>query len=112
MTNETVSENVKSKYQWVRLLYMILFVIIFEVTAFVALWIVIFQFISALFTGKPMARLQEVGHSVGVFMQQIVWFLTYNSDEKPFPFGDWPPAKKTTTKRVTKKTNTPSDAAD
>jgi hypothetical protein len=46
--------------------------------------------VATLFTGATNARLREFGQSLAVFIYQIVLFVTFNSDERPFPFGPWP----------------------
>lgn len=75
---------------WQRLLYLILFAIIFNLTELLVFIVLIVQFISKLATGKVNQRLSLLGRSLGVYTRQIVEFLTYYSDEKPYPFQSWP----------------------
>lgn len=52
------------------------------------------QFLFSLFTGKANSALLELGSSLSKFIYQALEFLTYNTEEKPFPFADWPQADK------------------
>ena len=55
--------------------------------------VVVFQFLATLFTGETNARLRLFGLSLAAFIYQIASFVTFNSDEKPFPFGPWPESR-------------------
>jgi hypothetical protein len=44
-----------------------------------------------LFTGKPNARLLDVGLSLAQYVYQVVEYLTFNTEVRPFPFdAEWP----------------------
>ena len=90
MTDD-VKKHVKSKSTWTRLIYLILYAIIYRVAAIVLFAITVIQFIKALLTGSPFEELQSFGGSLAEYNRQIVAFLSYQSDEKPFPVGPWPP---------------------
>jgi len=89
---EEVKEHLKSRGTWLRLAFMVLFAFILYVAKFVLLAVAVLQIIAALFTGEPNARLTRFGESLSQFIYQIARFLTYNSDDMPFPFADWPDA--------------------
>ena len=91
MTND-VKANVKSKSTWTRLLFIILFAITYRVASVVLFAITIIQFIKALITGSPFPQLQSFGGSLAEYNKQIVEFLSFQSDDKPFPIGAWPGA--------------------
>jgi len=38
----------------------------------------------------PNTRLLTFGRSLGSYVQQLVNFQSFNTEEKPFPFNDWP----------------------
>ena len=90
MTDD-VKKHVKSTTTWTRLIYLILYAIIFRVASIVLFAITIIQFIKALLTGSPFERLQSFGGALAEYNKQLVAFLSYQSDEKPFPVGPWPP---------------------
>lgn len=90
MDNEQLKANVTSGKQWVRLLYMVFYAIALYF-ATIAMWIlVVLQFLFALITGKDNAQLRSFGYSLSTYLYEVYKFLTYSSDEKPFPFADWP----------------------
>ncbi|WP_438952440.1 DUF4389 domain-containing protein [Porticoccus sp.] len=87
---ETFKVNLLNIDTWIRLLYMILFVILLVVARFVVLAIAILQFLVVLVTGEDNRNLRRLGRGTGQWICQAVLFLTYNSEEKPYPFADWP----------------------
>ncbi len=90
MTDD-VTKHVKSKATWTRLIYLILYAIIFRVASIVLFAITIIQFLKALLTGSPFDRIQSFGGALAEYNKQLVAYLSYQSDEKPFPVGPWPP---------------------
>ena len=79
-----------SAEHWLRFLFMVLFAAIAFVAAYVVTVLIVIQFLFALVTGESDKRLQNFGSSMSQYIFQILRFLTYNSEEKPFPFSDWP----------------------
>ena len=75
---------------WVRGLYMLLFLIAYNIAEFIIVLLAVFQFISALFTGRANEALIQFGKNLSVFVYEIFEFLTFNTDERPFPFKPWP----------------------
>jgi len=88
--DDDIKESLTATETWVRGLYMILFTIIYSITELVLTAVVIFQFVIYLLTRDTNDRLLEFGEDLGIFIYQIIQFLTFNSEEKPFPFGPWP----------------------
>jgi len=44
-----------------------------------------------LFTAETNKALEQLGQSLATYTYQIVRYLTYNTEERPFPFDlDWP----------------------
>ncbi len=91
MDNETKS-HLSDRGTWMRLLYMIFFVVIFGVAQMVASAVVLAQFLFKLLTGQPNPRLKGFGGSLAIYFREMTGFLTYHSEEMPFPFGEWPEA--------------------
>src|SRR5690606_6021877 len=50
-------------------------------------------FLFALITGNDNRQLRKFGDSLSIFIFDTLQFLIYNSEEKPFPFADWPESK-------------------
>lgn len=79
--------------QLIRLVFMVIFAALLQV-AIMVLWpVVALQFAFALISGKDNDGLRQFGKSLSTFVHQILDFLTYNTEAKPFPFQDWPSGK-------------------
>jgi hypothetical protein len=86
-----MEEHIKSRETWLRLLFMIVFVFLYGVSRFVIGAVVVLQFLWVLFTGETNERLKSLGQSLATYTYQIIRYLTYNTDSRPFPFDeDWP----------------------
>ena len=89
MTENTDTPTSK-RSTWVRGFYMLLMAFIFHVSGTVMFVIAVIQFVLALLNDTPNARLITFGRNLGRYLQQIASFLTFVSEEIPFPFSDWP----------------------
>lgn len=74
----------------VRALLMVLMAIIFHLSGTLLFFIAIIQLALALLNDEPNARLAAFGRSLGNYLKHVVSFLTFASEEVPFPFSDWP----------------------
>jgi hypothetical protein len=90
-TGKPVQRNDTSS-RWVRLLYMILFAVLFKAAEFVMWIVVVFQLAVTLVTGGPVERLQRFGKQLSIYVYSLWLYLTYNTEKTPFPFSDWPTA--------------------
>lgn len=75
---------------WMRGLYMLLMALAFHVCVTVLGVVTIIQFVMALLSDAPNNRLVSFGRSMGNYLRQIVNFLTFATEEIPFPFSEWP----------------------
>ncbi|MGZ3238896.1 MAG: DUF4389 domain-containing protein [Burkholderiaceae bacterium] len=75
---------------WIRALYMLLMGLILQLCGTLLCALTLIQFVLALLTDAPNARLITFSRSLGRYVQQIVWFLAFASEDLPFPFRDWP----------------------
>lgn len=89
-----LKQHLKQQSTWMRGFYILIFAFIYSITKIVLAAVVLFQFLTTLFTGEKNERLLEFGNNLSTFIYQIVTYLTYNSDNKPFPFDEWPGNKK------------------
>ena len=88
-----VEENIRSRSTWLRLLFIVAFYVIGTVTTAVLSVVVVLGFLWVLFTGEKNGQLQQAGQVIAGYLYDIVRYLTFNTEEKPFPFGnDLPPA--------------------
>lgn len=87
---EQIKTNLLSADHWIRLVFMVLFCLVLQVVSLVIGVVVVLQFLFSLISGRDNENLRAFGASLTEFVGQTLAFLTYNSDEKPFPFADWP----------------------
>ena len=85
-TNTSTKNNI-----WLRGVFMILLGILYSLAGAGLCAVAVLQFFFVLLGGAPNARLLAFGHGLGSYVQQIVNFQSFNTEEKPFPFSDWPP---------------------
>ena len=89
-----VEENIKSRSTWTRFLYMVLSYIFVSLAGMVGSVIILLGFLMVLFTGEVNRELRGVGQSIAAYIYENIRFLTFNTDERPFPFGGkWPTAE-------------------
>ncbi|MES2824802.1 MAG: DUF4389 domain-containing protein [Pseudomonadota bacterium] len=91
--NEQLTSNLKSSKHWLRLVFMLIFAALLQLASIVMWILVIAQFLFSLFTGEDNINLRKFGHSLSTYIFHTLKFLSYNSEEKPFPFSDWPVTK-------------------
>ena len=86
-----LEQNIKSRSTWLRLLFMVVFWVLNGLTHAVIFAVVVLQFFWVLFTSEPNGKLTAFGHSLARYTLEINNYLTYYSNERPFPFDrDWP----------------------
>ncbi|NNC57539.1 MAG: DUF4389 domain-containing protein [Woeseiaceae bacterium] len=88
---KALEENLKSRATWTRLLFMVISCILLCIASFVGGFVVVLGFLWVLFTGEVNRQVRQVGQSLASYAYEIIRFLTFNSDDRPFPLGnDWP----------------------
>ncbi|HET7308005.1 MAG TPA: DUF4389 domain-containing protein [Gammaproteobacteria bacterium] len=85
-----IEEHLQSKSTWLRLFNMVILAICFGIAETVAIAVVLFQFFTVLFTGQRNLNVVRLGSSLSQYLYQITRYMTYNTEERPFPFGRWP----------------------
>lgn len=91
--DQQLKSNLTSSHHWLRLVYMVLFAFALQIASLVMWALVVIQFLFALITGSDNASLRSFGSSLSAFIYHALQFLTYNSEDKPYPFADWPEPK-------------------
>lgn len=82
--------NLLNKETWLRLLYMAVFGLLSFVARIVVWVVALLQFLLVLITGEGNSNLRDLGQGASKWTYQAYMFVTFNSDNKPFPFSDWP----------------------
>lgn len=106
--NPTIKQNLSNTTIWFRLLFMVFFGVVLWLMLWVAGLIVLFQFLTALFTGQPNGNLHGINRSVARYVEHIFQYLLFCTDKRPFPFSAWPPV---TTETATETKEASTDAA-
>ena len=82
--------HVKDRNTWRRGFFMLLFLVINNIAVWLGYATALFQFLFTLVTGAPNPRLRSFGNGLSRLIHDVMRYLTFNSEEKPFPFSDWP----------------------
>jgi hypothetical protein len=72
------------------LLFIVIYALLYSLAEIVLLAVVIAQFVIKLITGSVNQRLLDLGYGTSTYVYQIFLFLTFVSEERPFPFSPWP----------------------
>lgn len=90
MDNEQLKSNLTSSKHWLRLVFMLLFAAVLQLASLVMWILVAVQFVFSLVTGEDNQHLRRFGHSLSTYIYDVLKFLCYSREAKPFPFADWP----------------------
>ena len=90
-----VKQNVRNIDTWLRGLFIVIFAVIFYFLVGIIWLLVIFQFFTAVITGKLNSQLEKFSGGLTDYAMQILHYVTYQSDLKPFPFSPLPGQEKT-----------------
>ncbi len=88
--NTDIIQNLKNTAFWRRLLFMVIFGIAYTIAEFAVWAAILFLIFFNLFTGGSNERAVIFGKQMSTYIYHILLYLTYNSEERPFPFSDWP----------------------
>lgn len=82
--------NLLNADTWLRVIFIVLFWLLLTLIGWVVGAVVVVQFIIVLLTGDKNVRLASFGSRLGTYLKDVVNFICFSSDEKPFPFSDFP----------------------
>lgn len=85
-----MSDQYEGKAGWTRVLFVALFWLVFYFSQFVIAVIVVAQCAFTMINGKTNAQLLAFGDSMSQYIHEILRFVTFNSDRRPFPFEEFP----------------------
>lgn len=86
----TFKQSIFSADFWLRLLYILLFALAWQVTELLLIAVVVLQLGYRLFSGNADPRLADFGHRLSAYAAQIGRYATGASEHKPWPFMEWP----------------------
>lgn len=85
---EKIKNQVKDMNTWLRLFYMLVFGVVFYAVFFITVAISLIQFVANILSGKRLGSLDDFNQTLADYARDLVAFLTFRSDRKPFPFKE------------------------
>ncbi|MCK4671617.1 MAG: DUF4389 domain-containing protein [Candidatus Aegiribacteria sp.] len=84
--------NAKRNYKddLIRGAFMILFFVAARFVGVLVALITLFQFLCVLIASKPNDNVKHFGKNLSLYAAEIIQFLSYNTDRKPWPYSKWP----------------------
>jgi len=89
-TQEITESALSRKTIGIRLLYTVMYLIIFEILKTIIQVIVVFQYIYLLITRKYSSPLRNFSNKVATYAYKIIRYVTLNDNIRPFPFHEFP----------------------
>ncbi len=90
---EEIKQRLQKDETWQRGFYMLFFIFIYGFSKFLVIAVMLFQFFTRILTGTVNEQLLKFGQNLSTYLYQITIFLTFNSEQRPFPFSAWPQGK-------------------
>ena len=88
---EGVIDRVKDHKNWIRVFFMISYgIVLFYVVVPVVAVVMVAQILFMFSLGKLNSNLTAFGESLVEYIQEIIGFLFFKNNEKPFPFKSFP----------------------
>ena len=85
-----IIDRIKNSNSWLRILLMFGYLVVLYVIAPLAVVIMIAQTLFVFASGSPNSNLVIFGEALAEYIKQIIDFLFYKSNTKPFPFAPFP----------------------
>ncbi len=82
--------NLLDGESWLRIIFTFIFCLVMYILQIAVFLIGIVQSLALLFSKEPLEKLCRFGESLAIYSQQVVSYISSNSANKPFPFGEWP----------------------
>lgn len=83
-------QGIATEVFWLRIIFMLFFVVAYQIAELLLGLTILIQVVFVAITGEKNLFLQQAGAGLSRYAYQVYRYLTYNRDEKPFPFAGWP----------------------
>mgnify|MGYP002399235420 FL=1 len=90
MAMENPQNTMQPKPSIERVLYTILYLILIRFISMVLFVIAITQFIYSWIGKEPNKQLLQFTKNLSEYSKELVLYVSFNSDKKPWPSGEWP----------------------
>lgn len=88
---DDIVDNLREPSAWFRIIFMVGFaLVLYLIMAPIIAVLLIVQALFSVITGESNRNLRQLGKALSIYIKQIIDFLTYNSNLRPFPFADFP----------------------
>ncbi len=87
--DQEINENLKRISTWKRIFFIIVFGAIMGVVRIILWLIVLLQVVYSLLTGNINQNVLDLSKKLSAYVYHIWLFLTFNTEELPFPFSTW-----------------------
>ncbi len=85
-----IKDNARNTDTWLRGLFILVFAVIFYFLVGLIWLLVIFQFVTKVITGELNGNLEQFSTKMTSYAMQILNYITFQSEERPFPFSPFP----------------------
>ena len=85
-----LSENIKEPSIWVNFFLKVIYLIFLNFIIPFLGFITLLQLLFSLGSKKPNDNLISFSKKISIYIYQIINFITYSSDERPWPFNPFP----------------------
>lgn len=89
MAERSWLDHVSSGAAWRRFGVMLVLLVVVTCVAFLVFLTSVFQFFGVLSSGEVNPHLSRFGSELAQLTRDIIAFLTYNTEKRPFPFSEW-----------------------
>jgi hypothetical protein len=88
-----IFSNALSSAFWMKTLYVLGFYFLYKILQILVSILVVVQWLSCLIYSERNQRITEFSGSLSQYIFTILRYITYVSDQKPYPLSDWPKYK-------------------
>lgn len=86
---EQINENLKKIETWKRIIFMLIYAVIDSLVKMLLWLVILLQVGSVLLTGNTNPNILDFGRNLAKYHYHILLFLTFNTEQLPFPFSNW-----------------------
>lgn len=90
MNQDQIKANLLSTTFWIRMVFMLIFALVLWALWFVVIVICVVQTVIVMITSEVNPQLQKLGGIAANYLGQIVSFMVFATEDKPFPFSPFP----------------------
>lgn len=90
MKKEEIKENLKNSVIWLRVFFILIFVLFYAIAEALFYCFSVVQIVFSIITGEQNDRISNLLKSLTKYLYQLLKYIGMQSEYKPFPFNDWP----------------------